>query len=436
MILSKHAKFYKLTNDQYVVYNNLIFEPVILDMEEYNKLKNSKFELLSKTDLDILIDKCIIGDVEKDKIAEDMVVNYFNQDRGISLAYIIPTNICNLQCKYCFIGELNDNKVEYITEETIRNTITKLYNENRNYDIKTTTIIFYGAEPLLALKQIKYACEYCKKNYKNFFDFAIVTNGTLMTEEVIQLFKQYKFTVGISIDGPKLVNDKNRVFKNSNESVYDKACATLALLKKHEIDFGLSMTLTKDVLQDKDFFTWIKSLGIKDISYNLLHFNEKDKDYEKYYKEASKFLFKSNKILGKEDIVDDRLQRKIRAFHSKEIKLNDCAAVGGGQICVAPNGNVTVCHGYWHKNQDLCGNINQNSLTEIKNCNNFKKWKKRMTANHEKCLNCPGLWICGGGCYLQSENIYDDSNKLDKGFCIHTLYTLKKLLKKELTRVE
>ena len=106
--LSKHAKFYKLSQNEYVVFNNLIFEPILLNFEEYKILKNSDFNLLSDDDKTILIDKCILGDSQKDNAAEKMIVDYFNEDRGISLAYIIPTNICNLCCKYCFIGELND----------------------------------------------------------------------------------------------------------------------------------------------------------------------------------------------------------------------------------------------------------------------------------------------------------------------------------------
>ena len=251
MELSKHAKFYKLLEDQYVVFNNLIFEPILLNTEEYQILKTSKFDLLTEENKKILIDKCILGNFQKDALAEKMIVDYFNEDRGISLAYIIPTNICNLCCKYCFIGELNDKQVQYISNETLENTIDKLYQENKKFKIKKTTIIFYGAEPLIALNQIKYACDYCQTKYKGFFDFAIVTNGTLITEDIIEMFKKYNFTVGISLDGPKLINDKNRLFKNSNGSVYDKVCETISLIKQTDINFGLSMTLTKEVLKDE-----------------------------------------------------------------------------------------------------------------------------------------------------------------------------------------
>lgn len=400
MKLSRHGKIFKLDNENYVVYNNLIFEPSKQDLEVENKL-----------------------------------LNYYNQETAISLAYIIQTNYCNLQCKYCFIGKLEDKDKIFIDDLTIKNTIDKLAIENREFELDKTTIIFYGGEPLVALNQIKKVCNYCETVYPNLFEFAIVTNATLLTEKAIDVFQTYNINVGISIDGPKISNDKNRIFKNNTNSVYDIVVKSIERLKDSNVKFGLSITLSKDVINDKSFFTWIKNIGVKDVSYNLLHFNGNDPDFENYYKKASKFLLKSNEILKDTGIIEDRLNRKINAFHSKSMKFNDCGAVGGQQICVDHNGNVTVCHGYWHTQEDRCGNINMNSLREIKDHPNFIKWKQRTTINNKKCLNCPAIYICGGGCYLQSERQYNQSNELDKGFCIHTKSTLRWLLKNQLTNI-
>ena len=68
--MSKHAKFYKLLEDQYVVFNNLIFESILLNTEEYQILKTSKFDLLTEESKKILIDKCILGAPQKDALAE------------------------------------------------------------------------------------------------------------------------------------------------------------------------------------------------------------------------------------------------------------------------------------------------------------------------------------------------------------------------------
>lgn len=42
--------------------------------------------------------------------------------------YIIPNNNCNLMCKYCFIGKLNNQHPIKMRTETLYNAIDKFYN--------------------------------------------------------------------------------------------------------------------------------------------------------------------------------------------------------------------------------------------------------------------------------------------------------------------
>ncbi len=68
------------------------------------------------------------------------------------------------------------------------------------------------------------------------FNCSIVTNATLITNDIINQFKQYDISVGISIDGTKAINDKNRKFKNTYKSVYDRVVSSIDLLKKQMLD--------------------------------------------------------------------------------------------------------------------------------------------------------------------------------------------------------
>ena len=61
--------------------------------------------------------------------------------------------------------------------------------------------------------------------------FLIQTNGVLINEEWIQVFKDYKVCVGVSIDGPEAENDKYRL-SNSGEGTYAKTVAGLKKLQQ------------------------------------------------------------------------------------------------------------------------------------------------------------------------------------------------------------
>lgn len=433
-MLSKFCHFIRLDRKHVGCFNSILFKPIILSNKEYSALKKDDYTKFNDSDLKELENRgIIINNIDKDIEAEKLLKQYVNNcvKSGISLIYMIPSNICNLGCKYCFIGKLDDKYKQEMSFETIDNIVKKYVNHLVQNNFTKATVVFYGGEPLTAFEKVKYAVKKFNEFKEIKWEFAIVSNATLINKDIANFFKKNNFGVGISIDGPKEINDINRVFKNSSTtSVYDTIINKLDLLKKSDVNVGLSITLTDAILNNQDdFLNWLEHLGINDINYNLLHFTEKNKQWKEYYQKASEFLFKSNEYLKKYSIIDDRLQRKVRAFNSKEFKYNDCGAIGGHQLCFSPLGDVTVCHGYWHSGKEKCGNINVNSFDEIMKTDNFKKWQNNLTINKSECLNCEAIYICGGGCAMQSNDLFDNQLLLDKGFCIHTKRTLKELLK-------
>ncbi|MDD6995080.1 MAG: radical SAM protein [Candidatus Borkfalkiaceae bacterium] len=429
-MLSKYCFFHKTDSNQYIVFNSLLFEPIVIEEKEYLDLRDDNLKVFSDEELALLKQKgIIVQDDNTDNLALSKLKQHVNSaiQGGISLIYIIPSNICNLACKYCFIGQLNQSKIE-ISTEIIDKIISEYYNHLIKKNRSTATIVFYGGEPLTAFDKIKYTIEYCSKYKKIQWDFAVVTNLTLLTEEMAQYFELHDVSIGVSIDGPKATNDSNRIFKNNSNSVYECVLNRIKILKAHKINIGLSITLTNELLNDAKFLQWLEELDIKDINYNLMHFTQKTTEWEDYYRKASAFLFTSDKVLSSKGIIDDRLQRKIKAFNAKEFKYNDCGAIGGHQLCFAPNGEVTVCHGFWNSSEQHCGNILHNSFSDIIQTQIFREWQNNLTVNKDKCLNCPAIYICGGGCAMQSHDLFGNLNAIDEAFCIHSKYTLEILL--------
>ena len=116
-----------------------------------------------------------------------------------------PTNNCNLSCSYCY-----DKNNHFLNENTIMNNATELFRREENnilYSLdklfegeSNPRIIFHGGEPLLVHSSV--LDEFCDKISKNRnIVMSIQTNGTLINEKVIDLFKKYNFKVGISLDG-------------------------------------------------------------------------------------------------------------------------------------------------------------------------------------------------------------------------------------------
>ena len=66
----------------------------------------------------------------------------------------------------------------------------------------------------------------------------------MLRKKEILFLKQNKVGIGISLDGPKKINDKNRVFRSGTGSVYDSAVEGIKLLNKYDCNYCVSATVT------------------------------------------------------------------------------------------------------------------------------------------------------------------------------------------------
>ena len=100
---------------------------------------------------------------------------------------------CNLNCKYCL--EQTWPKQDYAFNPYIIDYLIKTYG---GASPKAVSVWFNGGEPLLYWDSIKY----CLERFKECtFDKVIVTNGTLLTNEIVDTLNKYDVEVHISHDG-------------------------------------------------------------------------------------------------------------------------------------------------------------------------------------------------------------------------------------------
>lgn len=69
------------------------------------------------------------------------------------------------------------------------------------------------------------------ENYN--LQFSLTTNGTLLTENIVDWLAENKFSLKISLDGKKRINDMNRI-TTQGYSVHDKVTSNIPLIKRYE----------------------------------------------------------------------------------------------------------------------------------------------------------------------------------------------------------
>ncbi|MDB4575329.1 radical SAM protein [bacterium] len=104
---------------------------------------------------------------------------------------------CNYSCSYC-------SQATSIPDATITNNddadefVSRL---DEWLEGQPERIEFWGGEPLLYWKKIKRLLPYLREKFPAA-RFSMVTNGSLFTDEIIQMFVDYDIGAGISHDGP------------------------------------------------------------------------------------------------------------------------------------------------------------------------------------------------------------------------------------------
>jgi uncharacterized protein len=138
--------------------------------------------------------------------------------RQLSIWFHI-SNSCNLACSYCYIPRLRkgvsvpvDGTTPSVDE--LDKIIAELFEICRQEGFEKLLLRFAGGEPTLAIPLLKAACDIAERNAKETgvgVEFAILTNGTLVTDEFIRLLTGHRFSgISISLDGGPREHDRYR----------------------------------------------------------------------------------------------------------------------------------------------------------------------------------------------------------------------------------
>ncbi|WP_040327639.1 radical SAM/SPASM domain-containing protein [Clostridium ihumii] len=336
------------------------------------------------------------------------VINYnkYTENRIIKRLEIIIQNGCNLKCKYCYADEgTYGNSISHMVPEDAINYLNALIIGQGIYSIEE--ILFFGGEPSIYPKTIKIICDLVLKLYETKVldimpEFYMVTNCTYITEELINIIKQYNITLTVSIDGPKLINDMLRVDKN-NKGTFDLVYKNVKRLKENGINVGMAEStytsihqkngVTRNDVQNSIMENFkINSVYIADCedcsSSELIPSRKGFGDYiHKIINDVREFQEDKSKLNSSEVSIIYNIIEKI--INSNKEMENSCVA-GYTSITMTPDGALYPCHRFIYKDKfclaKYSNNKYENNLYDL--CV-FELSKLKKTENCE-CNHC---WV-------------------------------------------
>ncbi len=185
------------------------------------------------------------------------------------LIVLQPTTFCNIDCKYCYLPDRS--KTRRMSFEVVRRVATEAFTS----PVFEGEIVFlwHLGEPLSvpvefyqeAFRDIAKIAADSNRAYVHSFQ----TNGMLLDADWISLIRRFDVRIGVSLDGPAFIHDRQRVMRGG-KGTHQAVMRGVRLLQDNGIPFGVIAVLTEFSLAHADaFFTFFRDEGIPQVGFNI-----------------------------------------------------------------------------------------------------------------------------------------------------------------------
>lgn len=356
-----------------------------------------------------------LKDCRSNKLICDGDKESYILDGEIQHLVLMIAQDCNLNCLYCYgkAGEYNNRgKMTFNTAKQAVDYLVKHRGEQ-----KRVYVVFFGGEPLMNLSLIQDLVSYMKEIEKidNItFGMSMTTNGTLLTDDIIDYCDKNRISIKISIDGPKELNDRNRVYKNGMGS-YKVIMEKTERLRNNGM-VSARATITPSCVDQDKIEEHLRKEGFASVSSALAHEFFSNEDYLRAYKYLSSGMDRVRQMLNKKQHDIDQLNQigfvgYLRSIHQSKEADFGCGA-GRKMIAVDINGDVYPCQRFVGVEECKLGNICELELDQKKFLNKtYIDSKER-----HKCRKCWIRKLCLGTCahssFINTGKITENSESL------------------------
>jgi len=288
---------------------------------------------------------------------------------------------CNLSCKYCYNQLLREQHLELPNPDVV------LKGLRTAVQLNAKAVCLHGGEPLTWGKDIVEEL----LRYIRILDRepCIQTNGLLIDDEWIEMFKRYDVQIGVSLDG---LGELNR-FRTTEAESY-RIFENLIKLKQEGLKTGIIIVVHKAngrVETRRSFFSFLEQLSSHRITGRINPCTIDDPSIELPPNEMSSFYA---------DVAKWMFERRISGWYPFQDIIN--LLTGSGQVTctftgcdpfhtraglvITPRGSLSVCHKFhetYIRRSPVKTDIRTRILevTDCKGCKYFRYCKGGCPAN-------------------------------------------------------
>jgi len=180
---------------------------------------------------------------------------------------------CNLTCRYCYQnlqrvagnqqkGHYDLDRIKHILEE-----------------INKPFTLFGGEALLIPESELEKIWQW---GYEKFGENGVQTNGSLINDNHIEMFKKYNVQVGFSIDGPGELNDARWAGSlDKTREATTRSLAAMERLSREGVRYSLIVTLHRGNASPQKLpamHDWFRKLDALGLTYARLHILQADSE--------------------------------------------------------------------------------------------------------------------------------------------------------------
>jgi uncharacterized protein len=314
--------------------------------------------------------------------------------------------VCNLDCEYCFYLDRDADPYQAMPARRMsEETLQRLVDSYLFYSYPQSTFAFQGGEPTLAgLPFFEKVVELQKRFGRDgqAVSNCLQTNAMVLDGAWCQLFREYQWLLGISLDGPEDMHDLYRKNK-AGHGTWKRVVESVELLQKERVEFNILCVVSQaNVGRARDLYRFFRSLGIGHLQFiplaefdaagNPLPFTITAEQYGRFLLDLFDAWWPERRKVGIRFF--DNLAEALAGQRPGCCELLETC---DSYVVVEYNGDVFPCDFFVESGWKL-GNITYYSWSEIARRTRRYSFAAKKTVAHAECQVCEFQSICHGGC--------------------------------------